>query len=1081
MALVELSPASCEAHLNSSNEISIAVCQSSTSTVLAGSPRAIDDLLATLEVEGVYARRIKVDVASHSSQMGPLRADLLRELHGLSPQPASIPIISTVRAGVIDGAEMSAEYWADNLRETVRFADAVTVAIESGHRCFVEVGPHPLLLPAIESMLPATGDAAALATLVRDKPAIPAMLSTAAELFVRGARIDWTRLTPRGRAVSLPTYPWQRSRHWVATRVEPTSESTGPSNGSDPTNPIVGRQLPSLAHAPADLTWQATLHPEKLPLTVACGFEATPVLGSDVFVEMVHEAISTFDDRAQTVEAIEFAEPIIVGTKPAGQVQLHLHREDASVRCMLFARGDSADPWVRHATATARARTSALAPIVGLDELRRRCTIPLPNRDWAHTVDRRNPDCGSTIERIWRGDAVFLAEIAIQPPRWGSGRSDVLRVAVDLTNAALQTDYTAQSAIITRVARLDVDPRHAPRMWMALHQRGGGLVDIEVLADDGSVAATATDVATAPFDIDTNALRAGHDRLERWTHCLKWHRHQPRGRIPAPGARPICVIGGGPLGEALRTRLGSLGRTSPVLDVTVPPTSGDVVDLSALCMTKVFDACQSTLQTIERASTGSDIGLWFVTRGAQSIAGEAPIVAQSAVWALAQSHALESPEQHRGLIDLDPACTDVQADASAIATALLDATAEDRAAIRDGQWWAPRIVTASTLADHAPFVPDADATYLVTGGLGRLGRLCARHLVDLGARALVLTSRSGPPATEDPDIQALRESGAAVDIVEADVADSDSMSRLLNGLDRRLDGVIHCAGVVTTGALVSGGWSERLQTALRAKVGGAQILDALTRDDAPRIFVAFSSVVGVWGGAQQSAYAAANAALDAVMLRRSVDGLPASTIDWGWWRDGAAASPSEVQRIRAMGLRPMETGVALRGLARFGFGNRRRTIIADVCWADLAASYAPHQPRPLFDTLVKRELAVSDGGATPLAELSPTAAADRVHAIVNEALARVLGLAGDATVDPDRGFSDMGLDSTMAAQLMATISRKTQLRLPTLTAFRHPTVDALCQHVLDVAGIEYRAEAVLDDELTEAELEAMLAEKLSQL
>ena len=104
MAVVELSLDDARTALTGREDrLSIAVSNSPRSTVISGDPQALDDLLASLEAREVFCRRIKVDVASHSPQMDPLRADLFEALQGLSPRKAAVAFCSTVEGTQIGG------------------------------------------------------------------------------------------------------------------------------------------------------------------------------------------------------------------------------------------------------------------------------------------------------------------------------------------------------------------------------------------------------------------------------------------------------------------------------------------------------------------------------------------------------------------------------------------------------------------------------------------------------------------------------------------------------------------------------------------------------------------------------------------------------------------------------------------------------------------------------------------------------------------------------------------------------------------------------------------------------------------
>ena len=129
---------------------------------------------------------------------------------------------------------------------------------------------------------------------------------------------------------------------------------------------------------------------------------------------------------------------------------------------------------------------------------------------------------------------------------------------------------------------------------------------------------------------------------------------------------------------------------------------------------------------------------------------------------------------------------------------------------------------------RAFFICRADRTYLVTGGLTGVGLRVAEHLVDRGARHLVLLGRRTPAAPALQAIASMQGRGAVVTVVNADVADREALARLINRLDLPLGGVVHSAGALDDGVLLHQGW-KRFQTVMAAKVIGAWHLHELTR------------------------------------------------------------------------------------------------------------------------------------------------------------------------------------------------------------------------------------------------------------
>ncbi|WP_042422615.1 type I polyketide synthase [Streptacidiphilus anmyonensis] len=200
------------------DRISVAAVNGPTSVVVSGEPAALDELLASCEADGIRARRVPVDYASHSAQVEAIREELLTVLADIEPRPGQVPLLSTVTAELVDGSGMDAEYWYTNLRTTVRLQEATESLLTSGCGTFIEVSPHPVLVMALqESIEAADRDAVAFGTLRRGEGDARRVLASFAEAWVRGVAVDWQAAVFAGtgaRRAELPTYAFQRRRYW---------------------------------------------------------------------------------------------------------------------------------------------------------------------------------------------------------------------------------------------------------------------------------------------------------------------------------------------------------------------------------------------------------------------------------------------------------------------------------------------------------------------------------------------------------------------------------------------------------------------------------------------------------------------------------------------------------------------------------------------------------------------------------------------------------------------------------------------------------------------------------------------------
>jgi acyl transferase domain-containing protein len=241
MAFAALSMDHAEAMLaDYAGRVSISADNGPESIVLSGDTHAIEDVMRRLTEREIFCRRVKVDVASHSSHMDPLRAELEKLLRHIRPRQGSIPLYSTTTGCKEDGAALNAGYWSRNLRQPVLFSSAVRSLLNDGFDTLIEISSHPLLLQSIGENIGRSGkQAVAVGSLRRDADDAAEMLNSLGTLYVCGVPVDFRKLYPEGICLRLPAYPWQRERHWIETDGTPRQLrqiSAHPASASDCAN-----------------------------------------------------------------------------------------------------------------------------------------------------------------------------------------------------------------------------------------------------------------------------------------------------------------------------------------------------------------------------------------------------------------------------------------------------------------------------------------------------------------------------------------------------------------------------------------------------------------------------------------------------------------------------------------------------------------------------------------------------------------------------------------------------------------------------------------------------------------------------
>ncbi|MFI6985133.1 type I polyketide synthase [Embleya sp. NPDC050154] len=463
---------------------------------------------------------------------------------------------------------------------------------------------------------------------------------------------------------------------------------------------------------------------------------------------------------------------------------------------------------------------------------------------------------------------------------------------------------------------------------------------------------------------------------------------------------------------------------------------------------------------------GSAARVWSLTQGAVTTGPSDPLryVEQAQIWGLGRTVALEHPALWGGLIDLPDA---PDAPAWSRTAAMIADGAEDQVAVRAAGVRVRRLSAARPAGRCADWQPAG--RILITGGTTGLGARVARWAAERGADELVLVGRRGADTPGVDRLTAdLADLGARAIVVSCDLADRAALARLV--AEAEADGdpiraVVHTAGLAQDCAVLDTD-PQSCADILAGKAVGAANLDAVLGERPLDAFVLFSSVAGVWGGGVQGAYAAANAALDALAEQRRGRGLAATSIAWGPWADdGMVGAERDVQRLARRGLRPLDPADGLAALARAAGGPEATVAVVDMDWQRFAAAFTALRPSPLLSDLAPAT-EIPEGGrhetstdselgrrlaAAPPAD-RPALALDAVRAQV----AQVLGHASARTVDVDRAFRDLGFDSLTAVELRDRLSVLIGFPLAVTTVFDHPTSAALAAHLCDELAGEQR-------------------------
>lgn len=1051
MALVRLPFAEADRRLHGRTDVVAAISASPESTVISGDIGAVDDVCQSWTDQGVMVRRVNTDVAFHSPAMDALTDELERLTAGLPPsRPAEIPLYTTALADPRSAARRDHNYWMANLRDQVRFAEAVGAAAEDGHRLFLEVSAHPVVSHSIvETLLHAGHDKhAVLPLLRRDKPELHAVATAVAGLHCHGAPVANATSAAAPWAGDLPVTQWQHRHFWRT----PTPPPGGRGVHDVESHTLLGGRI-EVTGAVASRMWQTRLDLDSRPYPGNHPVQGTEIVPAAVILNTFLNAAAELNTRSARTGTdlvdVRLRTPVVPGR--ARDVQVVLQDRGLTLSTRLVEDDESADEggWLTNSCAVAAADDDIedlLRQVLDENAARERCGEQLPPN---HVVDTLATLGVAAMGFDWeildlrRGDGELLARVAAngdesEPATWAS--------LLDAATSAASTVFGGPTRLRmpARIERVAVHGRPPAVVLLQVRRRQGTTTDVVIAEESGSVLASLIGMA---FEELENP--AGSD-LSRMLHHVTWSPVQWREHDRPSG---VMLVGGDAETGAFVTRdLAAAGVPyATCVDPTDIAATATELDRDAvvLVLPRVHDSPQKSVDLVMRTlrrllDRGTKARMWVLTQRVH----EGANVVHAPLWGLARVAAAEHPEIWGGVLDV--------ADARLPVGALASLRGHPVVVMRDGTASVARLAHAGRGAS-TPMQCSAGGTYVITGGTGVLGLRMAQRLADIGARRLVLLSRSGMPERSSwrdageselvRTVEALEERGVSVHVVAMDIG-APGAADVLRAALRDLPpvrGVIHAAGM-EAGALLVNTTDEDIATAMHPKVDGTLTLHEVFPPEQLDWMVLFSSCGYLAGFPGQGAYACANSFLDVMARHRRGLGDRTVSVAWTAWRGLGMGSTSGfvAAQLDALGMGTIAADEAVRALDLAMRDGQPNVVVLPVLPAAVAvpmlADVAPAESDDsgLADSVLGS--LVGDG-----AEPDP----ERVAQHVVAAVAAQIGLPQD-DVDTGLPLVEIGVDSIMTVGLLRELEKQTGLSLPPTLLWEYPTAAAVSERIVEL-------------------------------
>lgn len=856
------------------DKVSIAAVNSPSAVTVSGETVVLETMAEQLDTFDVFHKFLDVEIPYHSYRMDPLREELLESLVGLRGLSSTIPLYSTVTGTRIDGANVDAHYWWQNVRTSVMFAAAFEQMLADGYTHFVEIGPHPVLSSSMAEILQhVDASAVVMASLRRDEDDQDFFYRSLGSLHCHGIALPWVNYFCDDIPIAdLPRYPWQLERYWNES-VEAVQDRHMQS-----INPVLGQRL----NEPLP-SWEVELSPTWIPFLLDHRILGKLLYPGAAMIETMMAAVQDYYGPGDyQLEDLRILSAIILDATSDPRLRTILHPESRIIEIATFrALPDGSRTWTTHAVARisrAPVQTDFEGPRVVADS---RSTTMTGERFYEQLADI-GFEYGRTFRRISDLTVTENAACAVAEP-FPAGLENyhchpaVLDAAFQLVLAPGLTLGTSHGDFVP-VGAERVCVLGFPRTQMHVQMTIRSVDDRQIVCDLAIL-----DLEGRPFVlIDGFIARSmsaaaivSSESVSRNMYQVVWNEVDDAGASDIPADEIWAVLTDSVVGPRILSALRCSGARALTIhhdDVqcltplapdtySMDPTDRAQYDqlariLAEIGVTRILHlwaldapsgmeavdpdhdglfgqqlAAQAVLYlggavlTERRRDASWAARMWLVTRRAVAVDHEDPIhLPGSAVWGIGRvlGHQ-EDAVAWGGLLDTDG--TDPEQDCQNILHAVVADGGEDQQAFRGSRAYVPRLVRWEPAGHALPPVLRKSGAYLVTGGRGALGMAAARYLAAGGAGHLILIGRTPIPRREqwealpadDPAFPVIAQArvleaeyGCVVEFPALDVSD---LTQLTTWMQQRPQDAPPIRGVIHAAGVVDDALVDRLSDA----------------------------------------------------------------------------------------------------------------------------------------------------------------------------------------------------------------------------------------------------------------------------
>ncbi|WDV44634.1 amino acid adenylation domain-containing protein [Clostridiaceae bacterium M8S5] len=785
------------------DSVSIAAINSPSAVTLAGKEESLEAIAKKLEVDGVFAKFLKVKIPYHSPCMDMIKDELFEDLENIKPMKAKIRLYSTALGKEVDGTELDAGYWWKNVRGSVYFAKAFTKMLQDGYSVFLEVGPHPVLKASMsECGEREEKDVKLITSLKRKEDDLENITLALSQLFISGFVIDWDKLYKQGNFVHLPNYTWKKDKYWVE-----------PFNVERKRLGYVDHHLLGYSMRIGSYAWENSINSSSAKYLKDHLIQGNVVFPAAGYIEMGFAALDNLVGGGNySIEKLEFKKALFLSENKDKKVQFFVSDKDSSFKIISYdEENDNKD--IHCSGILKTIQNTSITSDIDISSLTKNMTQSFDKEECYNKLNSMGYEYGyyfQGIEKIWLSEEKIISKICINDELYNEEES---YFHPTITDACFQTfvtteflrdeSETGEIRLPVSIEKIRLTNGYKGEIWVVAdikENTAKNLVgSIYIYNNKGEAIGEIKNFSAKALDQVSSNVSL--NRVDTMLYDLKWEEKEfekNEQEISVNKNELWVVFGdGGGLADEISNILSDKGygylniRYADTLKIDEDLNYIEIPRNDKKALNNIFDLyfkqknykCKKilhlentnlpdldncTIDDIEKAKTESSYSiiqianliveygikgkLTIITRGSQRIGFESnmhPLAAPA--WGLGRVlYQQELTENFDYLIDLDLEEELAKNDAKNVFEIVtMDKTDDKEIVVRNDSRYIPKLMLTDSVKKPIPLSFNKDGIHIITGAFGALGKLVSKKMALHGATKLVLVGRSEIPERRD--------------------------------------------------------------------------------------------------------------------------------------------------------------------------------------------------------------------------------------------------------------------------------------------------------------------------------------------